>query len=461
MMTTAAKIEANRRNARRSTGPRTKEGKEKVRFNAVKHGLRAETVVLPHEDEDAYRQRVDSWTRELNPRGDLGRYLAERAAKISWQLDRADGYEQACLARRVRTAERTLEDGGGREAAALLERLYQADDEPPSSGPKVSSHFAWLPEGRGGAPAEEYEAPEALLRRLEGTAGGCRKLMAEWGRLRDKAVAPPAGAPPGPAWDLDDMSHAIRLMGLKAVLLPAATVLDGRLTVLAKVHHHVQGEFFRRLMDAADPDELSADVPEEHPEKPFPFDPAEVARGLRAIAEDQLAKLEPKLARFEEDEAEAGVDLPLRSSFDDSAEGERLHRYQMHWSRSLLRTLASIENLRDAPEAEPITATPADAMPPSLPSPPPRPAPEDASPAEAPVMPIAENAISPNKPTAEETTSRGAEVCVKNPDSSKATAAVAGTSPDARLMAPKASHAQRDLRQRSRSRPPGDGDETS
>jgi hypothetical protein len=95
-MTSQRKIEANRKNATRSTGPRTPEGKKKVSLNAVKHGLTATTlVVLPHEDEEAYRHRVEAWTAELNPRGELGRYLAERAAKVSWQLDRSDSYEQA------------------------------------------------------------------------------------------------------------------------------------------------------------------------------------------------------------------------------------------------------------------------------------------------------------------------------------------------------------------------------
>ncbi len=41
------KIEANRRNAQRSTGPRTRAGKRNVRWNAVKHGLLSDEVVLP------------------------------------------------------------------------------------------------------------------------------------------------------------------------------------------------------------------------------------------------------------------------------------------------------------------------------------------------------------------------------------------------------------------------------
>ena len=72
-MTSQRKIEANRRNAARSTGPRTEAGKKKVSLNAVKHGLTATTlVVLPHEDEEAYRHRLEAWTAELNPRGSSG-----------------------------------------------------------------------------------------------------------------------------------------------------------------------------------------------------------------------------------------------------------------------------------------------------------------------------------------------------------------------------------------------------
>ena len=60
-MTSQRKIEANLRNATRSTGPRTEAGKKKVRLNAVKHGLTATTVVvLPHEDAEAYQKRVDA-----------------------------------------------------------------------------------------------------------------------------------------------------------------------------------------------------------------------------------------------------------------------------------------------------------------------------------------------------------------------------------------------------------------
>jgi hypothetical protein len=53
-MTSLRQIEANRRNATRSTGPNTEEGKHRSRRNAVRRGLCAETVVELVEDIDDY-----------------------------------------------------------------------------------------------------------------------------------------------------------------------------------------------------------------------------------------------------------------------------------------------------------------------------------------------------------------------------------------------------------------------
>jgi hypothetical protein len=54
-MTSLRQIEANRRNALRSTGPKTEEGKKRSRRNAVRHGLTAETVIEMLEDPEDYK----------------------------------------------------------------------------------------------------------------------------------------------------------------------------------------------------------------------------------------------------------------------------------------------------------------------------------------------------------------------------------------------------------------------
>ncbi len=51
--TSSARAEANRRNARHSTGPRTQAGKDRSRFNAVKHGMRSKHLILPGDDSAA------------------------------------------------------------------------------------------------------------------------------------------------------------------------------------------------------------------------------------------------------------------------------------------------------------------------------------------------------------------------------------------------------------------------
>ena len=54
-MTSFRQWQANRRNAAKSTGPITPEGKERSRCNAVRHGLTAETVIGALEDAEDYK----------------------------------------------------------------------------------------------------------------------------------------------------------------------------------------------------------------------------------------------------------------------------------------------------------------------------------------------------------------------------------------------------------------------
>src|SRR5262249_23613909 len=88
--TSQARIDANRRNAARSTAAKSPEGGRPVAKTAPKPALPAKTVVLPGEAPDALQARVDAWKRDLKPADAVQDYLVERAAHVSWQLDRAD-----------------------------------------------------------------------------------------------------------------------------------------------------------------------------------------------------------------------------------------------------------------------------------------------------------------------------------------------------------------------------------
>ena len=63
-MATPAQITANRANAQKSTGPRSAEGKSASRFNALKHGIDAASIVIPGEDPAEYEALVAATTTE-------------------------------------------------------------------------------------------------------------------------------------------------------------------------------------------------------------------------------------------------------------------------------------------------------------------------------------------------------------------------------------------------------------
>ena len=91
MVVSAAKLEANRRNAQKSTGPRTEEGKQRSSFNAVTHGMRAETLVLPVEDPQAFEDRRAAWRACLLPEDEAEQRAVDDAVQYSWMQDRAAG----------------------------------------------------------------------------------------------------------------------------------------------------------------------------------------------------------------------------------------------------------------------------------------------------------------------------------------------------------------------------------
>jgi hypothetical protein len=92
-MTSFRQIEANRRNAIRSTGPRTEEGKRQTRRNAVRHGLCAETVIESIEDIEDYRAFEAAVIADYDAQTAVERELVLRLASLLWRLRRATAIE--------------------------------------------------------------------------------------------------------------------------------------------------------------------------------------------------------------------------------------------------------------------------------------------------------------------------------------------------------------------------------
>jgi len=87
-MSTEAQIFANRRNAQKSAGPRTSEGKAAVSQNAVKHGLTAAHDVISSESQAQFDLYRDQILAELAPASPMESMLAHRIVSLSWRLKR-------------------------------------------------------------------------------------------------------------------------------------------------------------------------------------------------------------------------------------------------------------------------------------------------------------------------------------------------------------------------------------
>jgi hypothetical protein len=92
-MTSFRQFEANRRNALKSTGPKSLDGKRVTRRNALRHGLTAETVIDGLEDIEDYRGFEAAIISDYDAETAVERELVLRLASLLWRLRRVIAIE--------------------------------------------------------------------------------------------------------------------------------------------------------------------------------------------------------------------------------------------------------------------------------------------------------------------------------------------------------------------------------
>ena len=159
-MTSFRQIEANRRNARLSTGPVTEEGKKKSRQNAVRHGLTAETVIDALENAEDYAAFELAVTADYDAQSAVERELVLRLASLLWRLRRATAIESGLFeiqARQLLQFQRTRRthqqrqnsiDSMYRDAVAIEDSVEQNQE-----GPTCETTAS----GSTGEPADQFE----------------------------------------------------------------------------------------------------------------------------------------------------------------------------------------------------------------------------------------------------------------------------------------------------------------
>lgn len=144
-MTSFKQMEANRRNALKSTGPTSAEGKQRSRCNALRHGLTAETVIGALEDAEDYKAFEAAIIADYDAQSAVERELVLRLASLLWRLRRAT----------------TTETGLFEIQAKHLNEFRYARQVHPESGKIVYALFAHT-DTRDGDPDQSSDCPRTV-----------------------------------------------------------------------------------------------------------------------------------------------------------------------------------------------------------------------------------------------------------------------------------------------------------
>jgi hypothetical protein len=174
-MTSYRQIEANRRNARKSTGPITEEGKQRSRCNAVRHGLTAETVIGALEDAHDYEAFEAAVIADYNAQSAVERELVLRLSSLLWRLRRATAIETGLFEIQANNIDEFRE----RRHDASRDIVYAV------FGCRGSLSFdrELTPEGRSSTSRETERAPSASIKPAELTARSVVDLSRRFLRL--------------------------------------------------------------------------------------------------------------------------------------------------------------------------------------------------------------------------------------------------------------------------------------
>jgi hypothetical protein len=178
-------------------GPVTQEGKEVVKWNATRHGIRSPAPVVPGVEKAEEWEEHCGVLESLQPEGHLETVLADRVALLSWRLHRVTRYETETITLSQQKLEDDLADRrrfssyllganhpedvrsalqDARRVQRVIKRFPKLPDDKPLSGPDAAGvlDLVW------GQVDEEVEAEEVNLPAAIPEWAGLEEYMAEW-----------------------------------------------------------------------------------------------------------------------------------------------------------------------------------------------------------------------------------------------------------------------------------------
>jgi hypothetical protein len=330
-MASPAQIAANQLNSRKSTGPTTPVGRARSSMNALKHGNRSRKLALLHEESCAFEDRLRKWMAIEGAHNDVEEFLTYRNVALSFELERA---ERALAQRRMSLIEKSAEDEAA-EARAVGMRLFfdpagplSLYGNPTYLSPKKKTSWSELP--------VDPNDPAVLVKILEGTEAGCCWLREQWQALRSQLES--TGF-----WQSHDRLKATRLLGRQ----PVEANDDLRVATIFVASHALspagKTAFDDLLSDMQDTQRARyrKGVYERWPDLFRTREKAEWKQMLLALADQDIERLNAKLAMHEQN-ADAHAERTFAHlSFDPSPEGEALRNYLIKCTNGLFRGVAT------------------------------------------------------------------------------------------------------------------------
>jgi hypothetical protein len=361
-------FEANRRNAAKSTGPKTPEGKAASSRNALKHGLTATEFLLPNEDRDAYDARLQTWIDHDRPT-DPGHVAAiERFVYTQMRLDRCTLHETETTKQRLLHAIDCFEADALATTYAVGRRLI---DDPYNRALDSST----VPFTVDVARQERWivDEPAVLLLQLQSSAQGIDWLLARWRELLHMLDSELS-------WNFYYQNRAIRLLGKRIEDMYDDQASRQVFAASFAAGKDVQSWGIRdmgmqtligaagRITDAFRHAHVATLAPATREQG------REVLRGIMNEEIDRLMRLRRE-QRLEDVEQMDRDGAEARALIDVSHAGVLLRRYETATEREFHKTLAEIQAFRKASAApirnEPVSQPARNPQVASTPPPPP------------------------------------------------------------------------------------------
>jgi hypothetical protein len=186
-MATEKQKEANRRNSQKSTGPRTEEGKHNARFNALKHGMCANTPVLPHEDRAAFEQSRADLYASFEPANTHEQMLIDQAAIAHWRMLRSSRVETRLFDLQIRNLKQ--------RQGLPMDKQHDDDGAMACALANKGEEFAHWLRYQSTSERAYYRAIRALER---AQFERLRKHKLEQSKSNPRTIAKPSALPPPP-----------------------------------------------------------------------------------------------------------------------------------------------------------------------------------------------------------------------------------------------------------------------